>query len=100
MLLPTHISGIQSIPRKSNNGRGADLEGEIICSYSEAKRAASIQTAAEITAARITAAAPERYDDYDYYAESKPSAHSAQPANKAQSGKNRKKKGKAGRSYS
>lgn len=26
MLLPTHISGIQSIPRKSNNGRGADLE--------------------------------------------------------------------------
>ena len=58
MLLPTHISGIQSIPRKSNNGRGADLEGEIICSYSEAKRAASIQTAAEITAARITAARP------------------------------------------
>lgn len=26
MQLPTHISGIQSIPRKSNNGRGADLE--------------------------------------------------------------------------
>lgn len=26
MLLPTHISGIQSIPRKSNNSRGADLE--------------------------------------------------------------------------
>lgn len=26
MLLPTHISGIQSIPRKSNNGMGADLE--------------------------------------------------------------------------
>lgn len=26
MLLPTHISGIPSIPRKSNNGRGADLE--------------------------------------------------------------------------
>lgn len=26
MLLPTRISGIQSIPRKSNNGRGADLE--------------------------------------------------------------------------
>lgn len=26
MLLPMRISGIQSIPRKSNNGRGADLE--------------------------------------------------------------------------
>ena len=35
---------------------------------------------------------PERYDDYDYYAESKQSAHSAQPANKAQGGKKQKKK--------
>lgn len=26
MLLPMRISGIQIIPRKSNNGRGADLE--------------------------------------------------------------------------
>ncbi len=45
MRLPRHMSGIKSI-RLSNNGRGAEREGKTICSYSEAKKAASIQKAA------------------------------------------------------
>ncbi len=45
MLLPRPMSGIKNI-RLNNNGRGAEREGKTICSYSEAKKAASIQKAA------------------------------------------------------